>query len=93
MVDVASPVSEILPLFTCLIKWPNFPFGPWGKKKLAHNVEFDDVCVTPECFTIQEDYNYTTQQHMHMIHITCICQCTKIILVCNDNDNPFFIVR
>ena len=29
LVGVASPVSDIVLLFTCLQKQPNFPFGPW----------------------------------------------------------------
>ena len=30
LVGVASPVSEILPLFHLPSKWPKFPFGPWA---------------------------------------------------------------
>ena len=29
LVGMASPVSEILPLFRLLSKWPKFPFRPW----------------------------------------------------------------
>ena len=50
---VASPVSEILLLFFCLQKWPNFPFGPWiivhGGQKIELAQKFMQVEVDMKC--------------------------------------------
>ena len=43
---VASSVSEILPLFTGLQKWPNFPFG--SKKIFCPNWKSSNISKTGE---------------------------------------------